>query len=82
MKLQVHLLHAFLQMKPSTTDLALGKVTFEKKNIMQDTTQGIATKAHELSCYCLVFNEWIGLVETSKMEANTTVVQVLLSNAK
>ena len=69
MKLQVHLLHAFKQMKPSTTDLALGKVNFEKKYIiMQDTTQGIATKAHELSCYCLVFNEWIDLVKTCKME--------------
>ena len=63
------LLHAFLQMKPSTTDLALGKVNFEKRYIiMQDTTQGIATKAHELSCYCLGFNEWIGLVETCTME--------------
>ena len=59
-------------MKPSTTDLALGKVNFEKKNIiMQDTTQGIATKAHELSCYCLVFNEWIGLVKTCKLEPKT-----------
>jgi hypothetical protein len=38
---------------------------------MQDTTQGIATKAHELSCYCLVFNEWIGWVETCKMEPKT-----------
>ena len=38
---------------------------------MQDTTQGIATKAHELSCYCLGFNEWIDLVETCKMEPKT-----------
>ena len=37
MKLQVHLLHAFLQMKPSTTDLALGKVNFEKNILLCKT---------------------------------------------
>ena len=51
-----------------------------KKNIiMQDTTQGIATKAHELSCYCLVFNEWIDLVETCKMEPKTLRISIWIS---
>lgn len=31
------LLHAFLQMKPSTTDLALGKVNFEKNILLCKT---------------------------------------------